>query len=138
MKKIVLVLNMIFSMTLFAYINIYPVKFEKNITSGAYEEFTLYNRTNKPRRYRVYIEKVENAKNSMADWIEIYPKSIMLKPLQEEKLQMEIKVPEGTEKGEYIANLIVKEVSVPSLEKKEEKKNRIFTMIRMRLKGKVE
>lgn len=138
MKKIVLVLNMIFSVTLFAYINIYPVKFEKNITSGAYEEFTLYNRTSKPRRYRVYIEEVENAKNSMAEWIEIYPKSIALKPLQEEKLQLEVKPPEGVEKGEYIANLIIKEVAIPSVEEKEEKKNRVFTMIRMRLKGKVE
>lgn len=138
MKKIVLIFFILKSLT-FGYINLYPLKFEKDITYGAGEEFVLYNRTTEPRKYRVYVESVEG-KKSMADWIEVYPRSILINPLKEKNIKIYVEAPQGSKEGEYQANLVIKEISLPiTLQDKEEleKKTKILTMVKLRLKGRV-
>lgn len=139
MKKIVLIIFLILKSLTFGYINLYPLEFNKDITYGAGEEFTLYNRTTEPRKYRVYVESVEG-KKSMADWIEVYPRSILINPLKEKNIKIYVEAPQGSKEGEYQANLVIKEISLPIiLQDKEEleKKTKILTMVKLRLKGRV-
>lgn len=140
MKKTVMILILIINSISYSYINIYPIKFEKDITEGAYEEFTLYNRSNKVRRYRIYIEDVEG-RNSMKDWIEVYPKSISIKSLEEKKVKIFIEAPGNIKNGIYESNFVVKEILPPTTELTNEEKNKktnILTMVKLRLKGKIE
>lgn len=140
MKKIVMILILIINSISYSYINIYPIKFEKDITEGAYEEFTLYNRSNKVRRYRIYVEDVEG-RNSMKDWIEVYPKSISIKSLEEKNVKIFIEAPENIKNGIYESNFVVKEILPPTTELTNEEKNKktnILTMVKLRLKGKIE
>lgn len=139
MKRIVFLLFLILKSLTFGYINLYPLEFEKNITYGAGEEFVLYNRTTEPRKYRVYIESVEG-KESMADWVQVYPRSVSIDPLKEKSVKIYVEAPKGTKEGEYQANLVIKEISFPvTLQDEEElkKKTRILTMVKLRLKGRV-
>lgn len=139
MKKLILFLVCTYGSISFGYINLYPLKFEKNITHGASENFVLYNRTLTPLKYRVYVESVEG-KKSMANWVEVYPKSILIDPLKEEEIRLYVEAPKNTQSGEYQANLVIKEISLPSpqLEVKESKKKaRVMTMVKLRLKGRV-
>lgn len=136
MKKIILLLLFIcFNSYIFPYINIYPVKFDKNISSDVEEEFFLYNRTKGNKKYRIYLENSEDSE--FANWIEIYPKSILLKPLEEKSFKIYIKIPSNAEKGIYTTNLIVKEVE--SVEKnRDNKKTKILTKLKMKLIGRLE
>lgn len=136
MKKIIVLLLFIcFNSYIFSYINIYPVKFDKNISSDVEEEFFLYNRTKENKKYRIYLENSEDSE--FANWIEIYPKSILLKPLEEKSFKIYIKTPSNAEKGIYSANLIVKEVE--SVEKnRDNKKTKILTKLKMKLIGRLE
>ncbi|STO30664.1 Uncharacterised protein [Fusobacterium necrogenes] len=139
MKKLLLLMIFFLNTLSYAYINLYPLKFEKDITNGAAQQFVLYNRTTKERKYRVYVEKVEG-KRSMAEWVEVYPKSILLEALEEDVIKIFVKAPEGTPEGEYQANLVIKEVALPVIKQDKEerkKKARIMTMVKLRLKGKV-
>lgn len=138
-RLIILIIAFIINYTSYAYINLYPLEFEKDITHGAGEKFILYNRTIKPRKYRIYIENVEG-KKSMADWIEVYPKSVSIGPLKEEEIRLYIEAPKNTPKGEYQAKLVIKEVALPIIhqdKEEQEKKTRIMTMVKLRLKGRV-
>lgn len=130
MKKIVF-LVILFSKISLGYINIYPTEFDKDITNGATQIFKLYNRTEEERRYRIYIENV--GKNSMSQWIEIYPQSISLKPLEEDEIRIAITPPSSISKGEYRAKLVIKEVEVPR--KKKEKKVKLMTLFKLNMKG---
>lgn len=132
MKKLYIFLILLLSQVSYSYINIYPTGFDKDITNGATESFKLYNRTNEEVKYRIYIEKnVEE--NSMADWIEIYPQSISLKPLEEKELRILVAPPKKTKNGVYKARLVVKEVEVPSKNKR--KKVKIMTIFKLNMKG---
>lgn len=132
MKKLYIFLILLLSQVSYSYINIYPTGFDKDITNGATERFKLYNRTNEEVKYRIYIEKsVEE--NSMAEWIEIYPQSISLKPLEEKELRILVAPPKNTKNGVYRARLVVKEVEVPSKNKKE--KVKIMTIFKLNMKG---
>lgn len=132
MKKLYIFLILLLSQVSYSYINIYPTGFDKDITNGATESFKLYNRTNEEVKYRIYIEKnVEE--NSMADWIEIYPQSISLKPLEEKELRILVAPPKNTKNGVYKARLVVKEVEVPSKNKRE--KAKIMTIFKLNMKG---
>lgn len=91
----------------YGYINIYPVSFEKEIDRGAFEEFVLYNKTNRIKKYRIFVEKSEE-KNSMSEWIEIYPESITLNPAEEKSFKILVRAPKGSSKGEYKAKLVVR------------------------------
>ena len=139
MKKFIIVLFLILKSLTFGYINLYPLEFNKDITHGAGEEFVLYNRTTEPRKYRVYVESVDG-KESMADWVEVYPRSILINPLKEKNIKIYVKAPQGSKEGEYQANLVIKEISLPITlqnEKELEKKTKIMTMVKLRLKGRV-
>lgn len=139
MKKIIAVVMLLVSSISYAYINLYPLEFNKDITQGAGERFVLYNRSTKDRRYRIYVESVEG-KESMADWIEVYPKSISLQPLREKAVRVYVTPPANTTQGEYQANLVIKEVALPTPQQdkeEQEKKTRVMTMVKLRLKGRV-
>lgn len=139
MKKSIIIIFLILNSLAFGYINLYPLEFKKDITYGAGEVFVLYNRTTKPRKYRIYVEDVKG-KESMADWVEVYPRSILLNPLKEENLKIYIQAPSGSKEGEYQANLVIKEVSLPlTLQDEEElkRKTKVMTMVKLKLKGRV-
>lgn len=136
MKKIMYILILLLmSINALGYINIYPSKFEKSIKEETYEEFTLYNRTQRDIKYRVYLEDIEG-KKSMTDWIEIYPKSISLKPLEEKIIKLSVKAPTGTPVGEYNSNLVIKEIeSVKKTRDEDESRVKVMTMLKLKLKG---
>ncbi len=129
--KILILVFVIFSNISYSYINIYPTKFEKDITNGANESFKLYNRSGKTIKYRVYFEKSE--KNDMSQWGEIYPNSIALNPLEEKEIRVSIKPPKFASKGVYKAKMIVKEVGVPKKER--DKKVNFFTLFKLNMTG---
>ncbi|MGL5277741.1 MAG: hypothetical protein ACRC8M_01490 [Cetobacterium sp.] len=129
--KILFFIFIIFSNTAFSYINIYPTKFEKNITAGANETFKLYNGSGKQIRYRVYLE--EGEANDMGKWGEIYPQSITLNPLEEKEIRISINPPKNAANGKYKAKLIVKEVGVPKKEKND--KVNFFTLLKLNMTG---
>ena len=124
----------------FGYINIYPLKFEKEISKGAFEEFVLYNRSSKVRKYRVYVEDIEG-RNFMTEWTKVYPKSVTLNPLEEAEVKVYVEAPTEIQDGVYETNLVFKEIALPSIKLSEEEKNKkmnVLTQVKMRLKGKVE
>lgn len=129
--KILILVFIIFSNISYSYINIYPTKFEKDITNGANESFKLYNRSGETIKYRVYFEKGE--KNDMSQWGEIYPNSIALNPLEEKEIRVSIKPPKFASKGVYKAKMIVKEVGVPKKER--DKKVNFFTLFKLNMTG---
>lgn len=131
MIKILLFLFLVFSKISYSYINIYPTKFEKNITDGINESFKLYNGSGEQVRYRVYLEK--GRQNDMSDWIEIYPNSITLNPLEEKEVRLSINPPKEAKEGKYKSKLVVKEVGIPR--KKTEKKVNFFTIFKLNMTG---
>ncbi|ERT68265.1 hypothetical protein HMPREF0202_01835 [Cetobacterium somerae ATCC BAA-474] len=135
MKKIIIIF-FLFTLNLFAYINIHPIYFDKPIDGvGSNQEFTLYNKTQKPIRYTISLSDT-NIKNSMKDWIEYYPKTITIKPGRKEKIKLFIKAPSSTLKGEYLATLEIKESIVPNLEKKNDSNAiQILTHLKMDIAG---
>ena len=134
MKVIYTILVFLLSTTSFGYINIYPMEFDKNISNGVTESFKLYNRTSNKIRYRVYIEK--SKEKDMSQWIEIYPQSISLKPLEEKELRLSVTPPKNAQAGEYKAKLVIKEIKVPN--KKDDKKINIMTLFKLNMKGCIE
>lgn len=129
--------NIIFSIHSYAYINIYPLTFDKRIDRlGEVQEFNLYNGTLKPLKYEIYIDKSTKYKD-MSNWIEYYPKVITIKPGKEEILKIYIQSPKGTEKGEYSAILGIKELYFPDEEamRKKESSLKIMTDLKIELFG---
>lgn len=129
--KILLLLFIIFSNITYSYINIYPTKFEKNITHGVNENFKLYNRSGKQIRYRIYLEKSEV--NDMSTWSEVYPNSITLNPLEEKEIRVSISPPKDTPNGRYKAKLIIKEVGIPG--KNKDNKVNFYTLFKLNMNG---
>lgn len=131
----IILVYLLINISSFSYINIYPVKFNERIDNdGAYKTFKLYNSTSSDIRYRIYIEEDENSNNSMVNFIEIYPKSITLKPLEEKEFKIFIKAPKDTKNGKYTAKLVVKEVEIPNLNQKENS-NKFLTLFKLRMTG---
>lgn len=130
MKFLILYFMLISKLT-FSYINIYPTKFEKNITKGVNESFKLYNRSEKQVRYRIYLEK--GLEKDMSQWSEVYPHSITLKPLEEKEIRLFISPPKNVPKGKYKAKLIVKEVEIPNARKNN--KVNFFTLFKLNMTG---
>lgn len=124
------------SLNLFAYINIYPITFDKPIDgNGSKEEFILYNKTKNPIRYSISLSDI-GIKNSMKEWVEFYPKNITVKPGKSEKIKVFIKAPKHAQKGEYLTTLEIKENLVPSLEKTPPKNGvQILTHLKMDIAG---
>ena len=75
----------------------------------------------------------------MEKWVQIYPRSITLEPLEEKKIQVYVEAPKEAPVGKYQANLVLKEVGLPVIEKDKEdnKKHNVLTMVKIRLKGNV-
>ena len=125
------------ALNLSAYINIYPVSFDKAIDgSGNSQEFILYNKTTKPLRYNISLSDERFQKNSMKNWIEFYPKNITVKPGKSEKIKMYIKAPKNTPRGEYLATVEIKENLLPNLEKNVSQNNvQLLTHLKMDIAG---
>ena len=134
MKKI-LILLIIISNIAFSYINIYPTKFEKDISNGAEENFKLYNRSKDTVKYRIYLDDFTNKENDMSKWIEFYPSSITLAPLEEKEIRLVVNKPLGWKPGKYGARLIIKEVRVPS--KKKVDKVQFMTILKFNMTGEI-
>ena len=134
MKKI-LILLIIISNIAFSYINIYPTKFEKDISNGAEENFKLYNRSKDTVKYRIYLDDFTNKENDMSKWIELYPSSISLAPLEEKEIRLVVNKPLGAKPGKYGARLIIKEVRVAS--KKKQDKVQFMTILKFNMIGEI-
>ncbi|MHA5068376.1 hypothetical protein [Cetobacterium somerae] len=104
----------------YSYINISPTSLDKNIGVGAYEEFTLYNNTQIPIRYKITpIEMKESGVGNMSQWMEIYPKIVTIKPLEEASFKLYVKSPPKSKNGDYGAFLNIKQISAPKLKSDE-------------------
>lgn len=132
MKKVYLFLLFCLFNCSYGYINIYPTEFNKNIKEGVTESFKLYNRTERAVKYRVYLEG-DGSDEDMSKWIEVYPQSISLNPLEEEELRISVTPPENIKSGNYRAKLVIKEVEVPKSKKKEGVK--FMTIFKLKMRG---
>lgn len=124
LKKIVLLIMsyIMISVISLAYINISPTTLDKNIGLGAYEEYTFYNNTNIPLRYKLSVLPMENKSiNDMTDWVEIYPKVVTIYPTEQKTFKVYIKAPKEAEKGDYGTFINIRQVSAPKLESGEQK-----------------
>ena len=121
MKKfLITALTLAFYSLSYSYINISPTSLDKNIGVGAYEEFTLYNNTKIPIRYKITpMEMKESGVENMSQWMEIYPKIITVNPLDEASFKLYIKSPQKSKSGDYGAFLNIKQISAPKLKSDE-------------------
>lgn len=134
MKNYIIILfQLLIFINSYSYINIYPLTFDKRIDGlGEIEEYVLNNITNEPKKYRINIEKVEN--NDMSDWIEIYPRSLVLSPGEEGKIKVYINSSDTAEKKEYSSILNIEEMPVPSLKKNKDQLE-VYTNLKMKIYG---
>ena len=70
----------------------------------------------------------------MGDWVELYPKSITLAPLEEKEVKIYVEAPENTPNGEYKTHLVIKEIETPE-QIKQKSKLKILTLLRLELRG---
>ncbi len=105
------------SISAFAYINMSPTTLDKNIRIGAYEEFTLYNGTTIPFRYKITpVAMTENKKvMDMSKWIEVYPKIVTVRPTESKKFKVYVKAKPNSPEGDYGAFLNIRQMSAPKL-----------------------
>lgn len=134
MKKIGIFLFFILSSLAFGYINIYPLYFDQRIDGmGGIKDFILTNTTSKTVRYQINILN-ENRGLDMSSWTEIYPRTLTLKPGEKGEVKMFIKAPKGSLVGEYSTILNIKELGIPT-EEKRDKKIDVFTNLKIKLYG---
>lgn len=105
------------SLSASAYINLSPTTLDKNIKAGAYEEFTLYNDTTIPFRYKITpMAMTENKKAmDMSKWVEVYPKIVTVRPTESKKFKVYVKADKGALEGDYGAFLNIRQMSAPKL-----------------------
>lgn len=104
----------------YSYINISPTSLDKNIGVGAYEEFTLYNNTKIPIRYKITPMVMNEPEiENMSQWMEVYPKIVTIQPLEEGSFKVYIKSPNKSKDGDYGAFLNIKQISAPKLKSDE-------------------
>lgn len=113
------------SISAFAYINMSPTTLDKNIRVGAYEEFTLYNDTTIPFRYKITpMAMSENKKvMDMSKWIEVYPKIVTVRPSESQKFKVYIKADKNALEGDYGAFLNIRQMSAPKLKGEKQEQN---------------
>lgn len=136
MKKFFLLFFAIFKLGM-AYININPVTFDKGIDGkGDGEIYTLFNGSEKPVRYSIYLESPPKGRD-MSSWLEFYPKTITLRPGQSGEVKVFAKAPADSETGEYTAILGLREQSVPDEEsmKKGISAVQVLTNLRIQIAG---
>ena len=123
LKKLILkfLLFTAVSLSASAYINLSPTTLDKNIKAGAYQEFTLFNDTTIPFRYKITpMAMTENKKViDMSKWIEVYPKIVTVKPTEAKKFKVYVKADKGALEGDYGAFLSIKQMSAPKLKGEE-------------------
>ena len=96
-----------------------PDSFDKRIDGrGSSEEITFWNDSMNTVRYKIYIDKGDNAKADMSKWVEIYPKVLTIKPKSSGKVRVFAQAPAGTPKGEYNFYLGARSMSIPLSEEK--------------------
>lgn len=123
------------SITSFSYMNVDPVIFDKRIDNGgSSQEYHITNVTNTPVGYRIYTEKIPETKNDMTSWIEYYPRELKLSPGETGKIKVLIEAPDKTKEGEYISTLGIKEVNIPTSEKKNSTVQ-IYTNLKIEIAG---
>lgn len=111
------------------YINIYPPYFyEKLENNQIFKEFTLSNTRKTSIRYRLYIEDSTSTQLNSDIKVEVYPKSITLKPFEKRNIRVLIN---GDSKisREFTKTLVIKEIELPGEKKK------ILTMFKLKLSG---
>lgn len=134
MKKIILMYIFMFSYS-FSYINLYPLVFDKRIDGiGNTQEFIVTNITNQNLKYKIEIEKT-GEKRDMSNWLELYPKSLALKPGEEKIIKVYINAPKDKNIGEYFTTLNIKELATPNINKNNKKNLKIFTNLKLKLYG---
>lgn len=112
-----LFLFLILNISSLAYINISPTTLDKNIGIGAYEEFTFYNNTSVPMRYKLSVIPMESESvKDMSKWVEVYPKVVTVYPSSNETFKLYVQAPKNTADGDYGAFLNIRQVSAPKLE----------------------
>ena len=109
------------SLSTSAYINLSPTTLDKNIKAGAYQEFTLYNDTTIPFRYKITpMAMSENKKvMDMSKWIEVYPKIVTVRPSESKKFKVYVKAKPDSPEGDYGAFLNIRQMSAPKLKGEE-------------------
>lgn len=123
------------SLSTFSYMNVDPVIFDKRIDNGgSTQEYHITNVTNTPVGYRIYTEKIPETKNDMTSWIEYYPRELKLSPGETGKIKVLIEAPDKTKEGEYISTLGIKEVNIPTSEKKNSTVQ-IYTNLKIEIAG---
>lgn len=127
MKSRVLFLYLLTMKLIFGYINVYPSFFyEKLDKNGIFKTFTLTNKKDENIKYRLYLE--DKKSNDIS--IEIYPKSITLKPFEKKEFRVLIKKKnDKILNQEFSEKLVIKEVELPSQKKK------VLTMLKLKLSG---
>ena len=123
LKKLILkiLLFAVMSISAFAYINLSPTTLDKNIKAGAYQEFTLYNDTTIPFRYKITpVAMTENKKvMDMSKCIEVYPKIVTVRPTESKKFKVFVKAKPDSLEGDYGAFLNISQMSAPKLKGEE-------------------
>lgn len=125
-KNIILFIFIMSFVNVFGYINLAPSSFDKNIGKGGYQEFTLYNQTDIPFRYKItpiMMKNNEKADKDMSKWVEVYPKIVTVEPQDSQKFKVYIKAPKNSETGDYGAFLNIRQMSAPKVKGEEEKQN---------------
>lgn len=109
----------------FSYINISPTTLDKNIKVGAYQEFTFYNDTTIPFRYKITPMAMTGNKivKDMSKWVEVYPKIVTVNPTESKKFKVYIKADKNAETGDYGTFLNIRQMSAPKLKGEEEDQN---------------
>ena len=109
----------------FSYINISPTTLDKNIKVGAYQEFTFYNDTTIPFRYKITPMAMTGNKivKDMSKWVEVYPKIVTVNPTESKKFKVYIKADKNAEAGDYGTFLNIRQMSAPKLKGEEEEQN---------------
>lgn len=109
----------------FSYINISPTTLDKNIKVGAYQEFTFYNDTTIPFRYKITPVAMTGNKlvKDMSKWVEVYPKIVTVNPTESKKFKVYIKADKNAEAGDYGTFLNIRQMSAPKLKGEEEDQN---------------
>lgn len=97
--------------------HIAPTFFEKRMDAGGgYQEFILYNNSDKTQRFKVTaLPGTGRYNGDMDKWIEFNPKIVTIKPKSQSALKVYAKSPKGTLEGEYSTFLNFRSVPVPDI-----------------------
>lgn len=102
-------------------VGIEPTVFGKEISQGntGYKEYTIKNETEERVRYKIEIHSsLEEDKDKFN--IEVYPKVVLLEPMENKKIKILIKSKKIVKEGEYQFTMSLAPIKVPVLSKQNE------------------